>query len=126
MDNKIRRNATSVIWVSALLVSLILNAHNGYSLGMPPFIPAFGTAILATLFLWWNVIISAIFGNRSAQKGQPSTTDIDSKAYKLAMLLEMMDEHEREDFKYQLKNDLLSSEDSRLVESFISEKRKNR
>lgn len=125
MDNKVRRNATSVIWVSAFIIAILM--QNLYSFGMPPFAPAFGTAILATIFLWWNVIISAIFGNRSAQKAQPSTTsDIDSKAYKLAVLLEMMDEHERAEFKYQLKNDILSSDDSRLVESFISEKRKNR
>ena len=124
MDNKIRRNATSVIWVSAFIISLLM--QNLYSFGMPPFAPAFGTAILATLFLWWNVIISTIFGNRSAQKVQPSASEIDSKAYKLAVLLEMMDEHERAEFKYQLKNDILSSDDSRSIESFISEKRKNR
>lgn len=125
MDNKVRRNATSVIWISAFIISLLF--QNLYSFGMPPFAPAIGTATLATIFLWWNVIISSIFGNRSAQKPQPSkTSDIDSKAYKLAVLLEMMDEHERAEFKYQLKNEILSSDDSHFVESFISEKRKNR
>lgn len=124
MDNKVRRNATSVIWIAAFIITLL--AQTSYWYGMPPGAPAFGTAILATIFLWWNVIISAIFGNRSARKAQSSASEIDSKAYKLAVLLEMMDEHERAEFKYQLKNDILSSDDSRLVESFISEKRKNR
>ncbi|PJF29420.1 MAG: hypothetical protein CUN52_08475 [Phototrophicales bacterium] len=122
MDSKSRRQVTAMIWGAAFIITLL--TQNMYSYGMPPSVPAFGTAILASIFLWWDVFIKAIFGNDPAQKRHPSNTTIDSKAYKLAVLLEMMDEHERQEFKYQLKNDLLSSDDSQSIESFINEKRK--
>lgn len=124
MDLKSRRIATSVLWIAAFITTIIMH-DSSVSYGIPPIIPAFGTAILTTIFLWWNEIVRRLLGTQiNTQYHTSSNHDIVSRAYKLAILLEVMDQDEREEFKYQLKNDLLSSDDSRSVEAFLSEKRK--
>lgn len=124
MSNSLRFNITVRIWIAAILV--------GSSLGTPPISPAMpaaiGTALIATILIWGGLAIDGIrqrIGtsvNSTPQQTQPQIID---KAYKLAVLLEMMDEDEREDFKHRLKNDLIGNgDDSISLESLITEKQK--
>ena len=120
MDNKSLRDVTVKIWVAAFIVGLILPTM--FSNSLPYTISA---ALLTTVFIWWNVIakgIMSLFSPSQARQNPPS--EVNNTAYKLAVLMEMMDEDERDEFKYQLKNNLLAGDDSLSIESLIAEKRK--
>jgi 1,4-dihydroxy-2-naphthoate octaprenyltransferase len=120
MDNKARRDATVMVWIGAVLGGMFFNT---------PFAPALpltiATAILTTILLWGWVVIKPVWRRlASATSKKPPQTEVNNTAYKLAVLMEMMDEHERDEFKYQLKNNLLAGDDSMSIESLIAEKRK--
>lgn len=124
MDNRMRWNITLRVWLAAIIVGLIYGQS-----GLPIFAYTISTAILATLFIWGGLVLEPILkwvGASITTPKQSAKPDINDKAYKLAVLLEMMDEDEREDFKHQLKNDLMSSDDSESLslDSLIAEKRK--
>ena len=119
MDNKSLRDVTIKIWVAAFIVGLILPTT--FSNSLPYTISA---ALLTTVFIWWNVILKGIVGLFSSKSRKNPPSEVNNTAYKLAVLMEMMDENERDEFKYQLKNNLLAGDDSVSIESLIAEKRK--
>ncbi|MCU0479994.1 MAG: hypothetical protein MUE54_02135 [Anaerolineae bacterium] len=119
MNNQIRWNITLRIWVAALIIGALMT-QPGYEIMSI----AVATALLATLFVWADGILHRLGIPALVNKAQSSDTS--DKAYKLAVLLEMMDEDEREEFKHRLKNDLMGGGDSESlsIESLITEKRK--
>ncbi|MCU0479993.1 MAG: hypothetical protein MUE54_02130 [Anaerolineae bacterium] len=124
MNNQLRWNITIRVWLAAIIVGFTINTPS-----MPSIWYTITSAILATIFIWGGVVFEAIFkkmGASARPTPQQTQSPINDKAYKLAVLLEMMDEDEREEFKHQLKNDLMSSGDSESlsIESLITEKRK--
>jgi hypothetical protein len=119
MDNKSRRDVTIKVWVAALIVGLML--YTPFNPSLPYTI---AVALLTTLLIWWHVILKGILRTFSSESQQNSPSEVNTTAYKLAVLMEMMDDHERDEFKYQLKNNLLSGDDSVTIESLITEKRK--
>ncbi len=126
MDNQMRLNITIRVWLAAFIVGVFISTP--WSPSLPITIT---TAIVATIFIWGGVIIEPILKRIGASVSAPKQTSksaIDDKAYKLAVLLEMMDEDEREDFKHQLKNDLISGGDSESLslDALITEKRKRK
>lgn len=85
-----------------------------------------GVAFLSTAFIWGSAIATALFNHSKPIQQSQSTDKGDSTPYKLAMLLEMMTEEEREDFKNRLKDNLLSGDESLSLEDLAGEKRKRR
>jgi len=114
-----RWNITLRIWMATIFLGIIMpNPGSGM----------IALALLSTVFIWVNEVLRKLGISISTSSNKPHSTDTSDKAYKLAVLLEMMDEDEREDFKHQLKNDLISGGDSESLslDALITEKRKRR
>lgn len=124
MDNRMRWNITLRVWLAAFIVGIFISTP--WSPSLPITIT---TAIVATVFIWGGLVLEAILkrvGASITPQKQVSKSGIDDRAYKLAVLLEMMDDDEREEFKHKLKNDLIGGGDSESLslDSLITEKRK--
>ncbi|MDX2075537.1 MAG: hypothetical protein SFZ02_03845 [bacterium] len=119
MDSTSRRDATIFIWSISMMIALFLLFASGREGVM--LIPL-GMALLGTAIIWGSAIIEAMVTPKYYPPSQAKRED--TTAYKLAMLMELMDEDERQAFKNRLADDLLSGDDSLSIESLITEKRK--
>lgn len=127
MNDKWRFGSTVMIWAFTTLMVIIMvgNASLGWLESWVISVPL-GVAFLATALIWGSAVGVALFSQgKPTQHSQP-TQKGDSTPYKLAMLLEMMTEEEREDFKNRLKDNLLSGDESLSLEDLAGEKRKRR
>ncbi|MDZ4669882.1 MAG: hypothetical protein SH821_03330 [Phototrophicales bacterium] len=107
MDTKWRFGATIVIWAFATLLSIIIIGNMSLG-GIADWVIAIplGVALVATLAIWES-------GKDSSSKQESksaSLTQTDNTAYSMALLMEMMDDDEREEFKHNLKQRILSGE----------------
>jgi len=107
MDTKWRFGATIVIWAFATLLSIIIIGNMSLG-GIADWVIAIplGVALVATLAIWES-------GKDSSSKQESLPRDNkqgDSTAYTMALLMEMMDEDERYEFKHNLKQRILSGE----------------
>lgn len=124
MEAKWRFGATVVIWGLATLMAIVAlgNAGLGWIEDWVVAVPL-GVALIATVAIWE----SGRGDSRSSSQNQPQTDQKpDSTAYTMALLLEMMDEYEREEFKAQLKHRILSGEsltDTSIVQDMEKRKR---
>ena len=119
MDAKSRENATMFIGGMSMLVAIFLLFGSGSADVM--LIPL-GFALFAISIIWGSAIIEAMVAPKYYPPPQANRED--TTAYKLAMLMELMDEDERQVFKNRLADDLLSGDDSLSIESLMAEKRK--
>jgi hypothetical protein len=130
---------TFFFWVGALAVSIVaIENANGQDLGAVAVLP-FVMAFLATVAIWGIPELARI---NEARAGRVSREDYEKgkreqgsrRIEQLALLLELMDEDEREDFKQALKQRVLEGtygEDEMLftdesLESLLEEKRADR
>ncbi|MDX2075535.1 MAG: hypothetical protein SFZ02_03835 [bacterium] len=107
MDTKWRFGATAIIWAFATLMSIIIigNMSLGWIEEWTLAIPL-GGALVATLTIWE----SAKNSSQKTESTSTSSQQTDNTAYSMALLMEMMDDDEREEFKQNLKNRILSGE----------------
>jgi hypothetical protein len=95
--------ATIAIWTATTIISVFALMSDGWVVSIP-----LGVALIATLAIW-------IGGSEKTSSKQASNTakggDNNNSAYTMALLMEMMDEDERYEFKSQLKRRILSGED---------------
>jgi hypothetical protein len=106
VNDKSKQNSTIVIWLAAMVISIFALMNSVFlgswviaALAIP-----MGLAFLTTAVVWG--------GDRShrSKLSEASESKKDNTAYSMALLMEMMDEDEREEFKYNLKNRILSGE----------------
>jgi hypothetical protein len=106
-----QRFITLVVWLVSIILSLILYStvtNMGLIRANAPFdIYVCAFPILAAI-VWTGLA----WLNRSKNQSHLAEKQAESASipYKMALLLEMMDEDEREAFKHQLKRDILASE----------------
>lgn len=98
-----KQNTTIFIWIATTIISIFSLMSEGWVVSIP-----LGVALFATVAVWSS-------GNESDAKEvktQSSATEKrgDNTAYTMALLMEMMDDEEREAFKSQLKRRILSGE----------------
>ena len=126
MDAKWRFGATIVVWGFSFvltLIAFIAAADSSFEdwLAVVPL----AVALISTIVIWE----SASDDKKSSGKSTTvsSGQKPDNTAYNMALLMEMMDDDEREEFKYRLKERILSG-DSAVDASIIQEieKRKRR
>ncbi|MCU0479995.1 MAG: hypothetical protein MUE54_02140 [Anaerolineae bacterium] len=108
MEAKWRFGATVFIWAFATLMAIV--ALGNASIGMlEDWVVALplGVALIATLSVW-----ESGKPNSSSKSSDQSSSGkkSDNTAYNMALLMEMMDDDEREEFKSQLKRRILSGE----------------
>ncbi|PJF29421.1 MAG: hypothetical protein CUN52_08480 [Phototrophicales bacterium] len=126
MDAKWRFGATVVIWGLATLMAIVAlgNAGLGWIEDWVVAVPL-GVALVATLAVWESGRGDS--RSSSSSKNQSHTDQkSDSTAYTMALLMEMMDDDEREEFKSQLKQRILSGEsltDASMVQEMEKRKR---
>ncbi|HRF94852.1 MAG TPA: hypothetical protein PLZ51_06655, partial [Aggregatilineales bacterium] len=105
MNDKSRQSATIAtiaIWIATTIISVFSLMSEGWVVSIP-----LGVALFATIAVWG-------FASSDGNKSASSTTSEkrgDNSAYTMALLMEMMDEDERDEFKSQLKRRILSGED---------------
>lgn len=109
MDAKWRFGATIVVWGFSFvltLIAFIAAADSSFEdwLAVVPL----AVALISTIVIWE----SASDDKKSSDKSVGSSTvqKPDNTAYNMALLMEMMDDDEREEFKYRLKERILSGE----------------
>jgi hypothetical protein len=124
METKWRFGATVVIWGLATLMTIVAlgNAGLGWIEDWVVAIPL-GVALVATLAIWESGRGDSHASSK--QQSQPNQKS-DSTAYTMALLMEMMDDDEREEFKSQLKQRILSGEsltDVSMVQEMEKRKR---
>ncbi len=109
MDVKWRFGATLVIWILATIMSIVAltNASAGMLEDWVVAVPL-GVALIATLAVWESSKSES--SSKSSEQASSSAKKGDSTAYNMALLMEMMDDDEREEFKSQLKRRILSGE----------------
>lgn len=124
MDAKWRFGATMFIWIFCFVLAILalIGAANGAIEGWVFFVPL-AIAMLATVPIW-----EGGKDNLPAKSGARfgPTNKTDNTAYTMALLIEMMDEDEREQFKYDLKRRILSGEmvtNESLIEDMEKRKR---
>ncbi|MCU0479997.1 MAG: hypothetical protein MUE54_02150 [Anaerolineae bacterium] len=107
MSYNSKQNTTIFIWIATTIISIFSLMSEGWVVSIP-----LGVALFATVAIWTS-------GNESEAKNQKNQTSSsssstekrgDSTAYTMALLMEMMDEDEREEFKSQLKRRILSGD----------------
>lgn len=123
MDAKWRFGTTLFIWVFCFILAILalIGAASGAVEGWVFFVPLV-TAMFATLPIWESGKDDS--PEKSASKQASSKAD--NTAYTMALLMEMMDEDEREQFKYDLKRRILSGEaitNESLIEDMEKRKR---
>jgi hypothetical protein len=104
MDAKWRFGATIVIWVfSFVLTVLALVGAAGESLDDWVIAIPMVIALVSTITIWES---------KNSKVTPPSdlVKQTDNTAYSMALLMEMMDDDEREEFKHNLKQRILSGE----------------
>jgi len=124
MDAKWRFGATLVIWVFMGTISILaLLASLEYDISGWTFFTPIVVAMFSMLPLW-----ASDSGSSSTKTGgYVKAEKPDNTAYSMALLMEMMDDDEREEFKYDLKNRILSGEavtDESLAEELQKRKSK--
>ena len=119
MNERSKTIATIAIWVASMIISIFVLV-NSIFLGSGTIavlaIPM-GLAFLTTAVVW---------NSPSSNKASPSEKKSDSTAYTMALLMEMMDEDERDEFKSQLKQRILSGEsvtDASIIQEMEKRKR---
>ncbi len=125
MDAKWRFGATVVIWALATLMSIVIigNMSLGWIEDWVISIPL-GVALFTTLAVWNSPALGS--SNKSVSTPTTSEKKSDNAAYTMALLMEMMDEDEREEFKSQLKQRILSGEsmtDASIIQEMEKRKR---
>ncbi len=122
MNDQFRSNATVAtiaIWIATTIISVFALMFEGWAVAIP-----LGVALVATLAIW----VPSSERSSHADKGSggySSEKRGDNSAYTMALLMEMMDEDEREEFKSQLKRRILSGE-SVTDESIIMDMEKRK
>lgn len=119
VNDKGRETATIVIWGATAFISFFALMSDGWVVSIP-----LGVALIATMVIWITSAIEKTSANQTNQKSSPERKG-DSTAYTMALLMEMMDEDEREEFKSQLKRRILSGE-SVTDESLIMDMEKRK
>ena len=107
MDAKWRFGATAVIWFISAIISIIVLVNSMFLEDWVLAIPL-GIAMIATIAIWESGN-SAKYEAKSSSRSE-SVKQTDNTAYSMALLMEMMDEDEREEFKRNLKQRILSGE----------------
>ncbi|HRF94848.1 MAG TPA: hypothetical protein PLZ51_06635, partial [Aggregatilineales bacterium] len=105
MDAKWRFGATAVIWFISAIISIIVLVNSMFLEDWVLAIPL-GIAMIATIAIWESGN-SAKYEAKSSSRSE-SVKQTDNTAYSMALLMEMMDEDEREEFKHNLKQRILS------------------
>ncbi|MCU0479996.1 MAG: hypothetical protein MUE54_02145 [Anaerolineae bacterium] len=108
MNDKNKQNSTIVIWLAAMVISIfvLMNADLLGSWVIAALAMPMGLAFLSTAVVW-NTHSSNMNNTLMTQRSGKSN---DNTAYNMALLMEMMDDDEREEFKSQLKRRILSGE----------------
>jgi ABC-type transport system involved in cytochrome bd biosynthesis fused ATPase/permease subunit len=104
MNDKSRENTTIVIWGITAALSFFALMSEGWVIAIP-----LGVALICTLVIWITGAIEKTAGVGQNNQNYTSEQRGDS-AYTMALLMEMMDEDERDEFKSQLKRRILSGE----------------
>ncbi len=105
MNDKSREHATGIIWIVTAFISFFSLMSDGWVIAIP-----LGVALIATLVIWITGAIEKTAGVGQSNQPYSSEKRGDNTAYSMALLMEMMDDDEREDFKRDLKNRILSGE----------------
>ncbi|HRF94847.1 MAG TPA: hypothetical protein PLZ51_06630, partial [Aggregatilineales bacterium] len=107
MDVKWRFGTTALIWVLATIMTVVafVSANSGNLEDWIMVVPLV-VAMFATVTIWESSKGDSSKSDEKSSSGKKG----DSTAYTMALLMEMMDEDEREEFKYDLKNRILSGE----------------
>jgi len=122
MSYNSKQNTTIFIWIATTIISIFSLMSEGWVVSIP-----LGVALFATVAVWSS-------GNESTSNEAKKEATVsshpekrgDSTAYTMALLMEMMDEEEREEFKSQLKRRILSGEtvtDESLIADMEKRKR---
>ena len=124
MDVKWRFGTTALIWVLATIMTVVafVSANSGNLEDWIMVVPLV-VAMFATVTIWESSKGDSSKSDEKSSSGKKG----DSTAYTMALLMEMMDEDEREEFKYDLKNRILSGEavtDESLAEELQKRKSK--
>lgn len=119
MNDRNKAIATMGIWFTAMIISIFVLVNSIFlgdgtiaALAIP-----MGLAFLTTAVVW---------NSPSSNKASPSDKKSDNTAYTMALLMEMMDDDEREEFKSQLKHRILSGEsvtDASIIQEMEKRKR---
>lgn len=126
MDAKWRFGATFIVWsfASAMTIIAFIASSSGSLEDWLAVVPL-AVALISTIVIWESASDDKKSSNKSL--GSSTVQKPDNTAYNMALLMEMMDDDEREEFKYRLKERILSG-DSAVDASIIQEmeKRKRR
>jgi len=122
MSYNSKQNTTIFIWIATTIISIFSLMSEGWVVSIP-----LGVALFATIAVWasGNDSTSNEAKNQVTVSSNPEKRG-DSTAYTMALLMEMMDEEEREEFKLQLKRRILSGEtvtDESLIADMEKRKR---
>ncbi|MDX2075534.1 MAG: hypothetical protein SFZ02_03830 [bacterium] len=120
MNDKSRETTTIVIWGITAVLSFFALMSEGWVISIP-----LGVALICTLVIWITGAIEKTAGVGQNNQNYTSEKRGDNSAYTMALLMEMMDEDEREEFKSQLKRRILSGE-SVTDESIIMDMEKRK
>jgi len=108
VNDKSKQNSTIVIWLAAMVISIFVLMNSVFlgswviaALAMP-----MGLAFLATAIVWNSHSPNTI--NTLSTKNTNKNND--NTVYTMALLMEMMDEDERQAFKERLQERILSGE----------------
>ncbi len=108
MNDKSKQNATIAIWLVAMVISIFVLMNSVFlgswviaALAMP-----MGLAFLSTAIVW-NSHSSNTTNTVSAKN---TAKNNDNTVYTMALLMEMMDDDERQSFKSRLQERILSGE----------------
>lgn len=109
MDAKWRFGATIIVWGFSFvltLIAFIAAADSSFEdwLAVVPM----AVALISTIVIWESGKDDEKSSNKSS--GSSTVQKPDNTAYNMALLMEMMDDDEREEFKYRLKERILSGE----------------
>jgi len=109
MEAKWRFGATVFIWAFATLITIVIlgNMSLGWIEDWVIAVPL-GVALISTLAVWESGKNDS--ASKSSEQAHSSGKKGDNTAYNMALLMEMMDDEEREEFKSQLKRRILSGE----------------
>ncbi len=128
MDAKWRFGATLVIWVFMGTISILaLLASLEYDVSGWAFFTPIVLAMLSMLPLWASDSSFSSSSSPTKTGGYVKEEKYDNTAYSMALLMEMMDDDERDEFKHNLKNRILSGEtvtDESLAEELQKRKSK--
>ena len=109
MDAKWRFGATFIVWGFSFVLTLIafIAASESSFEDWLAVVPL-GVALISTIVIWESASDDKKSSNKSL--GSSTVQKPDNTAYNMALLMEMMDDDECEEFKYRLKERILSGE----------------